>query len=149
MDKDKDKITAVYCRLAQKDDEIIEYQYKKISRYAAEHGYRNIAVYTDNGESGVRFDRPAFSKMCADIVEGKIGVVLANSIDRFGRDSIKVLLWLDELKRQGIVVKTLDGFWGDSFSYDMIFHAYKAYKKQNKFRHKKKLNSTSFQRKHD
>ena len=106
---EKAKRAAVYCRLAQADDEAMALQKERILRYAAELGYTNPIVYADNGASGLTLDRPAFSAMNADIAVGKIGAVIVLSISRIGRNPIELLSWIDKTMRKGIVLNAWDG----------------------------------------
>jgi len=103
------KRAAVYCRLAQADDEAMALQKERALRYAAELGYLNPVMYADNGASGLSFDRPAFSAMNADIAAGKIGAVIVLSVSRIGRNRIETLAWIDKTVRKGIVLKAWDG----------------------------------------
>jgi DNA invertase Pin-like site-specific DNA recombinase len=54
------KITALYCRLSQDDaldgesNSIIN-QKALLSKYASEHGFRNIQFFIDDGYSGTSF----------------------------------------------------------------------------------------------
>ena len=106
---EKAKKAAVYCRLAQMDDDAMELQKKRALQYAAELGYLNPIVYADNGVSGLTFDRPAFSAMNADIAAGKIGAVVVLSSSRIGRNSVGTLAWMDKARRKGVVLKAWDG----------------------------------------
>ena len=71
------KITALYERLSRDDDlngesNSITNQKALLSKYAAEHGFRNIQFFVDDGYSGTNFNRPGFQRMLADIKAGKI-----------------------------------------------------------------------------
>ena len=44
----------------------------------------------DDGYSGIVFDRPAFKAMIEDIKSGKINCVIVKDFSRFGRNSIEV-----------------------------------------------------------
>ena len=104
-----DKIrAAVYCRLAHENDEIMETQIEQVSRYAVEHGYNDISVYADNGASGNNYRRSAFSKMNADIAAGEINTIIVRSIDRIGRNFFKTEHWINDLRKKGVVIKSLD-----------------------------------------
>ena len=54
MNQQPDKITALYCRLSQDDaldgeSNSITNQKALLSKYAAEHGFRNIQFFVDDG----------------------------------------------------------------------------------------------------
>ncbi|MCR0384874.1 recombinase family protein [[Clostridium] innocuum] len=59
MNQQPDKITALYCRLSQDDaldgeSNSITNQKALLSKYAAEHGFRNTMFFVDDGFSKAR-----------------------------------------------------------------------------------------------
>lgn len=60
MNRQSDKITAIYCRLSR-DDELtgesnsIVNQKAILTKYAKEQGFRNIQFFVDDGYSGANF----------------------------------------------------------------------------------------------
>jgi len=102
-----EKVTALYCRLAQADDQGIEAQKEKLCQYAEEKGYSNIKIFTDNGYSGLKFDSPAFSEMEEDIQAGKIQTIIIKDFHRIGRDVKKTYDWLERIKTMGIPIVSL------------------------------------------
>jgi DNA invertase Pin-like site-specific DNA recombinase len=109
------KKVAVYCRVAQQDDEAITLQREKVLHFAKEQGYSDISVYADNGASGLDFNRKAFIDMNADIAAGKINTVIVQSINRIGRDFIKTQRWIDGIRSKGIIVAAMDNSCDFSF----------------------------------
>jgi len=107
--KRRDKLTAVYCRVAQPDDFATHMQKVHMRQFAESQGYNGVVYYLDNGYSGLSFERPAFLKMQKDIQAGKIQRVIVNSLSRIGRDCFKVHSWLKETQRMGIEILSLDG----------------------------------------
>ncbi|MCL2300266.1 MAG: recombinase family protein [Firmicutes bacterium] len=103
------KRAAIYCRLAQVDDDAMELQKKRVLQFAAELGHLNPIVYADNGASGITFDRPAFSAINADIAAGKIGAVVVLSSSRIGRNLAETLSWIGKTKRNDVALKAWDG----------------------------------------
>lgn len=91
----KELITALYERLSR-DDELqgesnsIQNQKRMLANYAEENGYTNIRHYTDDGHTGVNFNRPGFQQMLADVEEGKIGTIICKDMSRFGRNYLQV-----------------------------------------------------------
>ena len=59
--------TALYIRVAAKDDFSVEKQISALRRYADENGYQGVSVYVDNGFSGLTTDRPGFDRLKGDI----------------------------------------------------------------------------------
>ena len=98
---DKTKV-ALYCRVANEDDDAIANQESILRKYSAEHGYDNITVYVDNGVSGLNFDRPALSRLETDIAAGNIGTVIVRNFDRIGREFIMAQDWIVNIRRKGV-----------------------------------------------
>ena len=105
---DKDKITALYCRLSR-DDETegvsgsIKNQTEILQKYAAENGFKNARLFIDDGFSGTNFDRPAFNEIMKLGEEGKIGTLIVKDHSRLGRNRLVVgALMEEEFDRMGI-----------------------------------------------
>lgn len=84
---------ALYMRLSKDDDGAAESasittQRQMLRSYAAEHGYAVYDEYSDDGYSGVSFDRPEFRRMIADIEAKKVNLVIIKDLSRLGRDYI-------------------------------------------------------------
>ena len=68
LNRQSDKITALYCRLSR-DDELqgesnsITNQKSIVEKYAKENGFKNTKFFVDDGYSGVSFTRPAFMEL--------------------------------------------------------------------------------------
>jgi len=91
-------ITAIYCRLAQVDDDRIGQQEANLRQYAEACGYANIISYIDNGASAFDMNRPALAALHNDITTGKVKTVIVGEIARIGRDAHKVCEWMKHLK---------------------------------------------------
>ena len=103
-----DKIrVAVYCRVANENDEAIKQQEMKMISFAKKQGYEDITVYSDNGYSGLSFNRPAFIQMEKEIKAGRIGLVICNDVSRISRDTFKMIDWVEMIRRRGALFKTL------------------------------------------
>ena len=90
----KNLITALYCRLSQKDERLgeslsIENQRLMLQKYAEEHRFPNIQFYVDDGFSGANFNRPDFKRMMVDVECGKVGIVIVKGQSRLGRDYLQ------------------------------------------------------------
>ncbi|MCL2616163.1 MAG: recombinase family protein [Defluviitaleaceae bacterium] len=80
---------AIYCRVASthhSDAGAIDIQLVKLRDFAVQQGFGKCREYLDNGYSGNNLNRPAFSKMEADINSGKVDTVIVRCIDRIARD---------------------------------------------------------------
>ena len=114
--------TAIYCRLALKDDERMDFQKERLLQYALEQGYSDISLYVDNGANGNNFDRPGFSQLNKDIEDSKIHVVLVQSIDRIGRNMVETMQWINQMAKKGVTFKThLDNHDRELFNMMMEF----------------------------
>ena len=96
MNRQSDKITALYCRLSR-DDELqgdsnsIVNQKAILSKYAKENGLDgNIQYFVDDGYSGTNFQRPSWEKLIALIEDNQVGTLIVKDMSRLGRDYLKV-----------------------------------------------------------
>ena len=101
----EEKTMALYERLSRDDDLMGESnsilnQKAYLENYAAQHGYINIAHYTDDGWSGGNFERPAWKHMIADIEAGKICRVIVKDMSRAGRDYLQTGFYTEVFFRQ-------------------------------------------------
>ena len=90
-----------YVRLSKDDSynesDSIDNQKSIIKDYIKENSdFELVDYYVDNGYTGINFDRPAFVKMCFDIVKKKINCVIVKDMSRFGRDTGWVKVYLGE-----------------------------------------------------
>ena len=91
----QNKITALYCRLSQEDenkgdsDSIIN-QKSILTKYAKDNGFENIQTFVDDGYSGVSFNRPAFQELLELMENGKVAVLITKDLSRLGRNYIEV-----------------------------------------------------------
>ena len=99
---DKDKITALYCRLSRDDENegvsgSIKNQTEILQQYAAENSF------IDDGFSGTTFNRPAFNEIMKLGEEGKIATLIVKDHSRLGRNRLVVgSLLEEEFDRMGI-----------------------------------------------
>ena len=95
METKKTKYTALYERLSR-DDEMqgesnsITNQKKYLEEYARSQGFKNIRHFTDDGYSGVDFNRPGFQSLIAAVEAGEVDIVCVKDMSRFGRNYLKV-----------------------------------------------------------
>lgn len=109
MTKDlKSYQAAVYLRLSREDGDIVDGG-KQISNSIANQrelvmDYLKsrpeitvVSTYTDDGYSGVNFERPEFQRMLSDIREGKINCVIVKDLSRFGRNYIESGRYIEKI----------------------------------------------------
>ena len=75
----------VYCRVAHDDSFSLEAQAAQLRRYAEQAGYTIIGATAEQG-SGLTLDRPGLEKVTQAVLDGKVDMLLVNSIDRIGRE---------------------------------------------------------------
>ena len=79
-----------------RDDEMqgesnsITNQKKYLEEYARSQGFKNIRHFTDDGYSGVDFNRPGFQALIAAVEAGEVDIVCVKDMSRFGRNYLKV-----------------------------------------------------------
>jgi len=97
----KEKITALYCRLSVDDrndgeSNSIVNQKDILIKYAEQHGFTNTRFFVDDGVSGTLFSRPGLNTMLEEVNNDNVAVVIIKDQSRIGRDVLEVGL----LKRQ-------------------------------------------------
>ena len=88
---DKDKITALYCRLSRDDENegvsgSIKNQTEILQQYAAENSFKNTRLFIDDGFSGTTFNRPAFNEIMKLGEKGEIATLIVKDHSRLGRN---------------------------------------------------------------
>jgi len=97
------QIIALYERLSH-DDELqgqslsIQNQKQILEDYARKNGFKNIRHFTDDGVSGTRFDRPGLMQLMDEVAAGNVDSVICKDLSRFGRDHIRVGLYMERLR---------------------------------------------------
>lgn len=102
-----EKLTILYERLSHEDGReneslSIEHQKAYLEEYATRNGFTNFVHRTDDGWSGTRWDRPGFLQIMDDIGSGNVGQILIKDMSRLGRDHLRVGLFLEQLREQGV-----------------------------------------------
>ena len=96
----------MYERLSR-DDELqgesnsITNQKKLLEGYAKRNGYTNIVHFTDDGVSGLRFDRSGFTAMMKEVEKGNVDTIILKDLSRLGRDYLKVGQYMEILPQSG------------------------------------------------
>lgn len=73
-----------------KDGESIKNQIALLKQYAADKGYYNIKVITDDGYTGTNFNRPGFQEALALIQHRRVGRFIVKDLSRLGRNTVEV-----------------------------------------------------------
>ena len=94
--QEKEKITALYCRLSVDDDKkdmesnSITNQKQILLDYAKKHGYLHPVFFVDDGISGTTFQRPDFQRMQRMAENGEVGTIIVKDVSRFGREQVEM-----------------------------------------------------------
>jgi DNA invertase Pin-like site-specific DNA recombinase len=92
---------AIYTRVST-SDQTVENQRRELEAVAQRHGWEVVEVFSDQGVSGARDQRPAFDRLRQGITRKDFDVVAAWSVDRLGRSLQHLLGFLGELKAKGV-----------------------------------------------
>lgn len=101
--QDKKYLCASYARLSQDDGDkeesnSIVNQKSLIRDFMRKHlEFTLVKEYSDDGYSGVNFDRPAFQEMMADVKAGRINCIIVKDLSRFGRNYIETGKYLEQV----------------------------------------------------
>ena len=101
MNKQSEKITALYCRLSRDDEQegasnSIKNQQSILEKFAIDNGFKNSRVFVDDGWAGTKFVRPAFTEIMGLAEKGMIGTLIVKDHSRLGRNRLIVGQLLEE-----------------------------------------------------
>ena len=96
------KITALYERLSRDDDlngesNSITNQKQYLEDYARRNGFTNIRHFTDDGFSGVNFNRPSFQELIKEVEAGNVATIIVKDMSRLGRNYLQVGFYTEVL----------------------------------------------------
>ncbi len=100
---------ASYSRVSYDEDkeryESIINQRNIIKDYVRER-FENYKIieFEDDNYSGYKFDRPDFTRMKKEILDGNIDILVAKDLSRIGRHNAKTLLFIEELEEMDVTV---------------------------------------------
>ena len=94
------KITALYERLSRDDDlngesNSITNQKQYLEDYARRNGFTNIRHFTDDGFSGVNFNRPSFQELIKEVEAGNVATIIVKDMSRLGRNYLQVGMYTE------------------------------------------------------
>ncbi len=99
---------AAYARVSSEKDTMFHSLSAQISHYSDliqhHNGWLYCGVYSDDGITGTKINRPGFLKMLEDCRAGKIDLILVKSISRFARNTVTLLETVRELRNLGVDV---------------------------------------------
>ena len=91
MNRQSNKITAMYCRLARydgavdSDRAIARNQVERLTQYAAAQGLKNPELFCDWGFSGITQDRPEYKRIIREIKAENVSDLVVVDFSRLGR----------------------------------------------------------------
>lgn len=95
--------TAIYVRLSVEDNgkedaDSLENQIALLQDYLRNHpNLKLVEIYSDNGFTGTDFDRPAFTRLFADVQKGRINCIVVKDFSRLGRNYIETGEYLEKI----------------------------------------------------
>ncbi len=102
--KKEHRYVALYERLSHDDEQqgesnSISNQKRILEDYALSHGMTVFRHFTDDGISGIRFDRPGFQAMIDEVRAGNVEACIIKDMSRFGRDYLQVGTYMEVLRK--------------------------------------------------
>ena len=113
MDRQSDKITALYCRVdkpfcVSSDGDIAQAQIDRLSQYAEEHGLTNTELFCDWGFSGTTLDRPEYNWMLRMVAIGKVQALVILDLSRLLRSSVGTMEYMgDFFLQHGVTIHSV------------------------------------------
>jgi DNA invertase Pin-like site-specific DNA recombinase len=102
----------LYCRLSKDDrdgdeSDSISHQKEILADFAAKNGFNNPVFVVDDGFTGTNFQRPGWQLVSQEIENGNVRSIICKNKDRFGRDYLRVGLYMDADVKQKLKNKLL------------------------------------------
>lgn len=98
---------AIYVRTAVDDYQVLRNQADVLIRAAETVGDRSYSLYCECGCSGIKGDRPTFSKLMADIELGKFKRLYISDISRLTRNIAEVYGIIQKVKKFNVEIVVL------------------------------------------
>jgi len=94
---------ALYLRVSTLEQDVTN-QRRELEAVAQRHGWRIVAVFSDNGVSGAkgRAERPGLDELMKAVARRDVDMVAAWSVDRLGRSLQGLLEVLMEFRAKGV-----------------------------------------------
>lgn len=93
---------ALYIRLSKEDgdnmesDSVVNQRLLLTNYMNNEEEISLFDYFTDDGYTGLNFNRPGFKRLISEIENGNVNCVIVKDLSRFGRDYVEVGRYLDE-----------------------------------------------------
>jgi DNA invertase Pin-like site-specific DNA recombinase len=101
------KVTILYERLSREDsrqDESLSIENQKmiLEDYAVRSGFTPFLHLSDDGYSGTQWERPGWQELLEKVGRGEVSAILVKTMDRMGRDYLRVGLYREMFREKGI-----------------------------------------------
>jgi DNA invertase Pin-like site-specific DNA recombinase len=126
MNRQNSKITALYSRLSKDDyltgeSQSIANQKMLLEQFAEQNGFANPRHFSDDGHTGVDFDRPGWQEMIAEVDAGNVGAIIVKTLDRMGRNYLQTGLYREMFKERGVrLISIEEGHDSDKGDDDLL-----------------------------
>lgn len=112
MNRQSNKITALYCRIAHYHSEMdalaARNQMERLTAYAAKNGLQNPKFFCDWGFSGTTTGRPEYQRMLWAVEAGNVSDLVVMSLSRLCRDFMACQELLERvLPQAGVTLHSL------------------------------------------
>jgi DNA invertase Pin-like site-specific DNA recombinase len=98
---------ALYARVSTKEQST-EAQVGQLTAYCQARGWAEVAVFRDDGISGVRDNRPELDRLRQRMAAGEFDTIVVSKMDRLGRSLGMILRLWDEADAAGVRVIVVD-----------------------------------------
>jgi len=126
MNRQNSKITALYSRLSKDDfligeSQSIANQKMLLEQFAEQNGFANPRHFSDDGHTGVDFDRPSWQEMMTEVEAGSVGVIIVKTLDRMGRNYLQTGLYRERFREKGVrLISMQEGHDSDNGDDDLL-----------------------------
>jgi DNA invertase Pin-like site-specific DNA recombinase len=98
---------AIYARVSTKE-QTTETQVAQLTAYCKARGWTDLAVFRDDGISGVRDNRPDLDRLRQRMMAREFSSVVVSKMDRLGRSLGMILRFWDDADAAGVRVIVID-----------------------------------------
>lgn len=98
---------AIYARVSTKEQST-ETQVTQLTAYCQSRGWTDVAVFRDDGISGIRDNRPELDRLRQRMDTGEFSAVVVSKMDRLGRSLGMILRFWDDADAAGVRVIVID-----------------------------------------
>ena len=98
---------AIYARVSTREQST-ESQVAQLTAYCQARGWRDVAVFRDDGISGVRDNRPELDRLRQGMAAGQFDTIVVSKMDRLGRSLGMILRLWDDADAAGVRIVVID-----------------------------------------